>query len=225
MKLAAATGLPAAAVELRKVETLDYLLVGRYDRVHTPIAGGETVVTRLHQEDFCQALGVVSELKYQKEGGPSLKQCFALLRAVSGAPVVDLARLLDAVIFNYLVGNNDAHGKNFSLLYHNVGTPNLEIRLAPLYDVVSTLYYPDLDRNMAMRIGGEYSSEGVTPKDFEQLAEEAGLTKPLVRGRVPELAERVVNALPGLEIAHPVKEGLTALIRQRAERAQKSFRT
>ena len=75
------------------------------------------MLERLHQEDFCQAQGIVSELKYQKEGGPSLKQCFALLREVSSAPVIDLARLLDAVIYNYLVGNNDAHGKNFSLLY------------------------------------------------------------------------------------------------------------
>jgi serine/threonine-protein kinase HipA len=65
------------------------------------------------QEDFCQALGIVSENRYQKENGPLLKQCFALLREVSSAPVLDLARLLDAVIFNFLVGNNDAHGKNF----------------------------------------------------------------------------------------------------------------
>lgn len=54
---------------------------------------------RLHQEDFCQAQGIVPEHKYQKEGGPSLKQCFALLRDVSSAPVVDLSRLLDAVIY------------------------------------------------------------------------------------------------------------------------------
>ena len=83
---------------------------------------GQPVLERLHQEDFCQAQGIVSEMKYQKEGGPSLKQCFSLLREVSSAPVVDLARFLDAVIYNYLVGNNDAHGKNFSLLYHGVGT-------------------------------------------------------------------------------------------------------
>jgi hypothetical protein len=64
---------------------------------------------RVHQEDFCQALGIVSEMKHQKEGCPSLKQCFALLREVSSAPVIDLARLLDAVLFNYLIGNNEAH--------------------------------------------------------------------------------------------------------------------
>jgi serine/threonine-protein kinase HipA len=154
MRLAAVAGLPAAKVETRIVEDIEYLLVERYDRVHQKNVEGATTLDRLHQEDFCQAQGIVSETKYQKEGGPSLKQCFALLRDVSSAPVIDLSRLLDAVIYNYLVGNNDAHGKNFSLLYHGVGTANQEIRLAPLYDVVSTIYYPELSKDMAMKIGG-----------------------------------------------------------------------
>lgn len=217
MKLAAAAGLPAAAVETRTVDGIDYLLVARYDRIHRTVPGGEPVLERLHQEDFCQAQGIAPEHKYQKEGGPSLKQCFALLREVSSAPVIDLARLLEAVIYNYLIGNNDAHGKNFSLLYRGAGTENLEIRLAPLYDLVSTVYYPELSRDMAMKIGGEYSSEKVTAKNFEQLAEEAGLGKPLVRGRVLELAERVIAALPEMETAHPVAHRVADLIRQRAE--------
>ncbi len=223
MKLAAAAGLPAAAVETRNVEGMDYLLVERYDRIHRPAPGGEPMLERLHQEDFCQAHGIVSEHKYQKEGGPSLKQCFALLREVSSAPVIDLARLLDAVIYNYLVGNNDAHGKNFSLLYRGAGTENLAVGLSPLYDVVSTVYYPELSRDMAMRIGDEYSSEGVTPKNFEQLAEETGLGKPLVRSRVAELSAKVIAALPKVEIAHPVAEEVAALIRQRSENAMKGI--
>jgi serine/threonine-protein kinase HipA len=225
MKLAAAAGLPAAGVEARSVDGIDYLLVERYDRTHRQTAGGGApVLDRLHQEDFCQAQGIVSETKYQKEGGPSLKQCFSLLREVSSAPVVDLARLLDAVIYNYLVGNNDAHGKNFSLLYHGVGTANLEIRLAPSYDIVSTIYYPELSQNMAMKIGGEYSSEKVLPKNFEQLAEEAGLGKPLVKQRVPELAEIVIAALEKMDLAPPVAETVAALIRARCEKTRNNFR-
>ena len=222
MKLAAAAGLAAASVETRNVDGMDYLLVERYDRIHRPGPSGEPVLERLHQEDFCQAQGMAPEHKYQKEGGPSLKQCFGLLRAVSSAPVIDLSRLLEAVIFNYLAGNNDAHGKNFSLLYRGAGTENPEIRLAPLYDVVSTVYYPELSRDMAMKIGGEYSSEKVTPRNFEQLAEEAGLGKPLVRARVPELAERILAALPKMEMAHPVAGKVGALIRQRAEQLIRS---
>jgi serine/threonine-protein kinase HipA len=224
LKLASAAGLPTATVEIRHDEGIDYLLVERYDRVHRE-SSGKPVVERLHQEDFCQAQGIVSEMKYQKEGGPSLKQCFALLREVSGTPVVDLARLLDAVIFNYLIGNNDAHGKNFSLLYHGIGTNDPEIRLAPLYDLVSTIYYPELSRNMAMKIGGEYSSEKVMPKNFEKLAEEARLGKPLVSSRVRELADKVIATLPKVEIAHPVAEKVAALIRQRSQDARSNSRS
>ena len=224
MKLAAAVGLPAAQVESRNIDGMDYLLVERYDRMRRQVTGGEQVLDRLHQEDFCQAQGFVSEMKYQKENGPSLKQCFSLLREVSSAPVVDLVRFLDAVIYNFLVGNNDAHGKNFSLLYQGVGTENLEIRLAPLYDIVSTVYYPELSKEMAMKIGGEYLSERVTPKDFERLAEEAGLGKPLVKQRVAEMADAVIGALGKVEITNPVAEAVATLIRARCEITRNSFR-
>jgi serine/threonine-protein kinase HipA len=225
MELAAAIGLPTAPVETRTVEDMTFLLVERYDRIHRQVTGDEPVVERVHQEDFCQAQSVVPETKYQKEGGPSLKDCFNLLRAVSSAPVIDLARLLDGVIFNYLVGNNDAHGKNFSLVYPGAGTGDLQVRLAPLYDVVSTIYYPELSPEMAMKIGGEYSSERVTPRNFEKLAEEAGLAKPLVRRRVVELADAILATLPKFEVRSPVAEGVVALIQKRSENARTSFRS
>jgi serine/threonine-protein kinase HipA len=222
MRLAAAAALSVAKTEVGRVEDVEYLLVERYDRTHRRTTEGATL-ERLHQEDFCQALGIVSENKYQKEGGPSLKQCFALLREVSSAPVLDLARLLDAVIFNFLVGNNDAHGKNFSLLYRGAGTTLVETRLAPLYDLVSTRYYPELTRELAMKIGGEYSSDKVSKTNFEQLAEDAGLAKPLVRRRIPELAETVLLNLDKTEIDHPVAEALTEQIRERCEAMRSRF--
>jgi serine/threonine-protein kinase HipA len=224
MKLAGEAGLGAASVETMNVNGIDCLIVERYDRIHKKGPDAEPIIERLHQEDFCQAQGMVSERKYQKEGGPSLKQCFGLLRAVSSTPVIDLTRLLEAVIYNYLVGNNDAHGKNFALLYHGVGTENPETGLAPLYDIVSTVYYPELSRDMAMKIGGAYSSEKVTARNFEQLAEEAGLGKPLVRARVPEMAERVIAALGKVEITHPDAEKVAALIRQRSEKIRDGVR-
>jgi serine/threonine-protein kinase HipA len=217
MKLAAAVGLPVAKTEIRRVEDVEYLMVERYDRTHRQTPDG-TTLERLHQEDFCQALGIVSENKFQKEGGPSLKQCFALLREVSSAPVIDLARLLDAVIFNFLVGNNDAHGKNFSLLYRGADSVSLETRLAPLYDLVSTRYYPELTRELAMKIGGEYSSDKVSKANFEQLAEDAGLAKPLVRRRVPELADIMLSNLGQTEIGNPVAEALAEQIRPHCNR-------
>jgi serine/threonine-protein kinase HipA len=222
MRLAATVGLSVAKTEVGRVEDVEYLLVERYDRTHHRTTEGATL-ERLHQEDFCQALGIVSENKYQKEGGPSLKQSFALLREVSSAPVLDLARLLDAVIFNFLVGNNDAHGKNFSLLYRGAGTTIVETRLAPLYDLVSTRYYPELTRELAMKIGGEYSSGKVSTTNFEQLAEDAGLAKPLVRRRIPELAETVLLNLDKTEIDHPVAEALAGQIRERCETMRSRF--
>jgi serine/threonine-protein kinase HipA len=222
MRLASTVGLSVAKTEVRRVEDVEYLLVERYDRTHRRTTEGATL-ERLHQEDFCQALGIVSENKYQKAGGPSLKQCFALLREVSSAPVLDLARLLDAVIFNFLVGNNDAHGKNFSLLYRGAGTTIVETRLAPLYDLVSTRYYPELTRELAMKIGGEYSSGKVSKTNFEQLAEDAGLAKPLVRRRIPELAETVLLNLDKTEIDHPVAEALTEQIRERCGAMRSRF--
>jgi serine/threonine-protein kinase HipA len=218
MTLAAHMNLPAAKVETRKVEDVEYLLVERYDRKHVTI-GGAPGIERLHQEDFCQAQNIVSELKYQKEGGPSFKQCFTLLRNVSSAPVIELANFLDAAIFNYLVGNNDAHGKNFSLLYLDK-----EIRLAPLYDAISTIYYPELNPKMAMRIGREYFSDRVTPKDFEQLAADAGLAKPIVRRRVPELATAAIEALGKIKIIDKVTDEVAGLIRKRCTRVREKFR-
>jgi serine/threonine-protein kinase HipA len=224
MKLAGAVGQNVATVEARNVHGVEYLSVERYDRTHRPIAGGRVELDRLHQEDFCQAQGIVPEMKYQKEGGPSLKQCFALLREVSSVPALDLQRLLNAVIFNLLVGNNDAHGKNFSLLYHGVGTIDQTIRFAPLYDIVSTTYYPELSKTMAMKIGDEYSSENVGPRNFEQFAEEAGLAKPMVRNRVAEFAETVIESLKAANMGNPVSTAVAALIRKRSERIGKNFK-
>lgn len=215
MTLAAKAGLPTAKVETRKVGDVDYLLVERYDR-HIDAEGS---VHRLHQEDFCQALAVPSDHKYQSEGGPNLKDCFALLRRASSRPVVDLVKLLDAVIFNLLIGNHDAHGKNFSLLYHNNNA-----QLAPLYDLVSTVTYPELSKKMAMKIGKEPESDKIMPAHFERLAEDAGLAKPMVRKRVPELAEQIRAQLNNISIDHPMTDALADLIAGRCDLFLARFR-
>lgn len=223
MKLASAVGISTASVEVRQVEDVNFLLVKRYDRVDHDAAPENQSIERVHQEDFCQALGIVPELKYQKEGGPSLKDCFHLLRRVSSTPVLDLMRLLDAVLFNYLVGNNDAHGKNFSLLYPEAGTERPQVRLTPLYDIVSTAYYPELTQEMAMKLGGEYSSEKVRPPNVDRFAEEAELAKPLVRRRGAELADAVLTALPKLELQEVTSRNVARLITGRAEKALRMF--
>ena len=220
MKLAKAIGLLTSAVKMGSVEGIDYLLVERYDRTSVDRPSLE----RLHQEDFCQALGIVSENKYQSEGGPSIKQGFQLLRDASSIPAIDLGRLLDAIIFNFLIGNNDAHGKNFSLLYNGNSTQSLTISLAPLYDLVCTAYYPDLSPKMAMKIGGEYESVNVFPQHFDRLAEETRLSSPMVKRRVHSLARSIKLKLPEVTLEHPVSIGVAELIRTRCDRAIEIFR-
>jgi serine/threonine-protein kinase HipA len=178
---------------------MDYLLVERYDRNRVTTTSGKSLFKRLHQEDFCQALGIVSESKYENEGGPSLKKCFALLREVSEAPVIDLQRLLDAVIFNFLIGNHDAHGKNFSILYDEKTWAR---RLAPHYDMLSTSFYPELSPKMAMKIGGEYVPGRIRPLHFDRLAEDVALAKPQERRRLLALAEMVLAKIPEVADHH-----------------------
>lgn len=182
LALAKAIGLDAVAAEIREVEGRQYLLVTRYDRVSSP--SGQ--LRRMHQEDFCQALGIAPEYKYQNEGGPSLVDCFALVRRVMRPAALFIPRLLDAVIFNALIGNHDAHAKNYSLLY--VGGA---AKLAPLYDLLSTAAYPELSSKLAMKIGGYYEFDDVLPRHWERFAKDAGLAAPQVRRRVLEMAERL----------------------------------
>jgi serine/threonine-protein kinase HipA len=215
LELGRKVNLPTAKAEIRKIEDIDYLLVERYDRQKMNDLINFQEVKRLHQEDFCQALGIVSEKKYQNEGGPSFQQCFNLLREVSAIPVVDLDRFIDVIIFNVLIGNCDAHGKNFSLLYQS------NIRLAPFYDLVSTLYYKNLSSKMAMKLGGEYNADKITIKNFENLAEEASLSKQGVRGRVFELIESIMGVLEEIEIHNQVEQEISQLIKMRCFRLLK----
>ena len=222
LELARAVGLPAARAEARNVDGIDFLLIERYDRILVK-GDGAAQYERLHQEDFCQALGVISQRKYQNEGGPSLKQCFDLLREASTAPVIDLHHLLDAVAFNYLISNYDVHAKNFSIVYST--ERGYSARFSPLYDLICTEYYPDLSKKMAMKIGGEYWSEKVFPQNFERLAEEAALAKPLVKRRIPELAAAVIAALGQIDVSHPPALDIAKIIEGRSRQAILRFKS
>jgi len=187
MRLAAAIGLDVAPVEPQVVRDRTFLLVERYDRAF----GEDGTVRRIHQEDFCQALGVPPETKYASEGGPTFKDCFELLRRVAARPAVDVLKLLDAVIFNAIAGNADAHGKNFSILYGDEGT-----RLAPLYDLLATAAYPDLSQKFAMKIGKRATVAELDAKGWTGFAADAGLGLPLIRRRVADMCKRIGAQIP-----------------------------
>ena len=183
MRLAAAIGLDVAPVEPRVVRDRPYLLVERYDRA----VGADGQVRRIHQEDFCQALGIPPETKYASEGGPTFKDCFELLRRIAERPAVDVLKLLDAVIFNAIAGNADAHGKNFSILYSDEGP-----RLAPLDELLATVAYPELSPKFAMKIGKRSTLAELDARGWGAFAADAGLGLPLIRRRVAEISEKVI---------------------------------
>lgn len=165
-------------------------VVKRYDRVSATVGIG-----RLHQEDFCQALQVPPEYKYESEGGPSLAACFNLVRQNSIRSGKDVLSLVDWVIFNYLIGNSDAHGKNISLLLLPEGP-----MLAPFYDQLSTRIYAHygLAEGLAMKIGGENDPGAIQKKHWEQFAEEVGVKPRLVMTRLADMAKRIQVARMGL---------------------------
>jgi serine/threonine-protein kinase HipA len=216
MTLAAAVGLPVAPVQARTVAGRPYLLVVRYDRR----ADESGQVHRLHQEDFCQALGIPPERKHAAEDGPTFKTSFDLLRRVTTVPAVAVLAFLDAAIFNLIVGNADAHGKNFSLLYQADG-----VTLAPFYDLLSTVAYPDLSPKLAMKMAKRATLEEVGPATWSAFAEDIGLAAPFVRRRVRELTASVVARVPSIpnspELGGLDEAALTqraAVIVSRAER-------
>jgi serine/threonine-protein kinase HipA len=173
----------------RRVAGHEFLLVKRDDRHET-----NDGIVRLHQEDFCQALAVPTARKYQAEGGPSLADCFALVRRATAVPATEVIKLLDDVALNFLVGNNDAHGKNFSLLYL---PESRQAVLAPAYDVLSTFAYRrphNLTRKMAMSIGGEYRPEYVRARHLDRLFDEAGLGVAAARRRLRGMARDAPGA-------------------------------
>ena len=213
MALAEAMQLRPAKSKIHFVLNRSFLLVERYDRV----VDAQGRRQRLHQEDFCQAQGVAPEMKYQNEGGPDLPQCFDLVRRATRPSAPQILRLLDYVIFNALIGNHDAHAKNFSLLYAGK-TPVL----APLYDTLSTAVYPTLTPKMAMKIGSKYKFSEIYPRHWEQFAEAVGLAKAQAKKRILELARSLpataleLRSAPGLGfVGNAVVERITALIEQR----------
>jgi len=172
LNLARRSGLPTTEAEATTFGPHRCLVVERYDRILDK-AGK---LQRLHQEDFCQALGIPTRIKYQNEGGPDLASCFQLIRSASTRPARDLIHLFNVIIFNFLIGNNDAHGKNFSLLYTQKGGQQ-SVQLAPLYDLVSTASYPELSQKMAMKIGSAYLPSKLRIYDWEHYWEHIGFSK------------------------------------------------
>jgi serine/threonine-protein kinase HipA len=204
LALARELGLAAATSEVRSFGGEKTIVVERYDRIQL---GKSRAILRLHQEDFCQALGLMPTLKYQNEGGPTPKAIVDVLRTHSSRPDEDVKTFVDTLTFNWLIAGTDAHAKNYSLLLGEGG----QVRLAPLYDLGSALPYDDLDQRrlkLAMKLGDTYRVRDVAARHFRQLANALGLHEQRVLRRASELAQQTQQAI--LTVAERAKDsGLT----------------
>ena len=162
LKLARAVGLTTIDSELQTIGETACLIMSRFDR-----RTDQDAVQRIHQEDLCQAVGVDPEhnrgrAKYERAGGPRLRQMAQLLDQHAAAPQEQLDHLVAAVTFTVLIGNADAHGKNLALLHPTPQT----VALAPLYDTVPTVLWPKLRTDAALAIGSQVSLPKVTINDI-----------------------------------------------------------
>jgi serine/threonine-protein kinase HipA len=190
--LARAIGLPVVEIELIQIAGQLCTLTKRYDRY----ADERAEIQRLHQEDFCQALGYSSDKKYQDSGGPSFADCFAALREASTDPVIDSQNLLRWQVFNVLAGNSDGHAKNLSLLHPE----RRVIRLAPFYDLVCTRAIDRIDHHLAFDVGGERDSGRIHQAQWDRLATQCDIRKQFLRGLIEGTAASLSEQL------QPVRE-------------------
>ena len=185
LKIAKNIGLLAPDVEIFNFDGVEFLLIERYDRHEL-----DGKIIRLHQEDFCQALGILPGSKYENEGGPSTVKCFNLVENsyFSGK---DKLNFLKYFVFNILIGNKDAHGKNYSFLYNLDQNPSL----SPLYDVLCTDMYPSLTKKMAMKIGGKYLLGDVYDRHWKIFSEDLGISLLQLTKLIFKTGEQIKNQL------------------------------
>ncbi len=221
MRLAKSVGFAVPNTFLFTAKEMVCYVVERYDRKKNGLW------CRRHQEDFCQALGVPSDKKYQSDGGPSLKDCFTLLNDI-GVTASDKMTFLNMVIFNYIIGNNDAHAKNFSIMY-NGKKPSL----APCYDIMSTVVYdPHYPKSkMAMKIASQnYFSININREKFAMLSEITGFRKDFILKCVDTMCDKIQNKAQNLaqelnadpRTASNVYDDILAIISKHSAKLQKT---
>ncbi|MET4043720.1 serine/threonine-protein kinase HipA [Bradyrhizobium sp. RT6a] len=199
--LARNLGLPVADTQVMHFGKEIAIVIERYDR---QFSGNEIV--RVHQEDICQALGILPTMKYQNDGGPSPPDVIELLRTYSTDRVADVDTFVDALGFNWLIAGTDAHAKNYSLLL--AGGPH--VRLAPLYDIASILPYDDFDLQkikLAMKIGGDYKLSQISLRDWQKFARETRLDPDKVIARLISMAEQLPDIVAAVR-KQAQKDGL-----------------
>lgn len=195
MTIARRVGLTTAETEVVTLGDVDCIIVSRFDR--TVDAHGD--LRRIHQEDVCQALAINPEAnraraKYESHGGPGLRDVASLLDRHAADSERELVRLVRATAFTILIGNADAHGKNVSLLHTAPGV----IELAPLYDTVPTVLWPNLPDRAAMRVNNVADLGRIRLSDLVEEATRWPLSPTVAEAAASELCREVLDALDGV---------------------------
>lgn len=167
----------------------------RFDR---DVVGTATVVdgcaipARLHQQDFGQALGIPTSEKYESGKTGYIAKGFELVRTRSTSPREDVLALWDYFMFNLVIGNLDNHVKNHALIYSKDWR---SLRVAPLYDAVSTLAYPGTSRALPMSLGSASDIRDVTRSSVAQASHDAGIGEKLALDRLDRIMDRALEAI------------------------------
>ena len=213
MRLAEKIGFSAPSCDIIYFDNIPYYCVKRYDRKE--VSGK---VSRLHQEDFCQLFSVDPEKKYEYDGGPTIPVCFNLIKRmhIGIAGQIDFIR---RIVFNFLIGNSDAHAKNFSVLYSGKNT-----KLAPVYDLLCTEIYSNLSREFAMSIGKEFAFANISRINFQEMAADCQIRPEIVFAQIDDLLKKIIPAAESLKselaITHPcpVYDEILQIIKLNAQR-------
>jgi serine/threonine-protein kinase HipA len=220
--LAGAVGLPVVDIRLRPTKRSAIAVIARYDRV---LENGN--YRRLHQEDFCQTLGIGAARKYEKEGGPGLRQCAEIIRRHTSFPLVELQKLMQWTLFNLMVGNADAHGKNLSLLY----VDRRRLQLAPFYDLVCTRNYKNISRHLAMSLGSVTDPDQIGAKQLHALADDLGMRPTVVTKAAASMSDQIQQTMPDVVARFadtfgpsPVLERIPIIIRKQLRRLKTTLR-
>jgi serine/threonine-protein kinase HipA len=194
MRLAKKIGLKVANVELRRFGKYPTLLIERFDRVYR-----KDFVERLHIIDGCQILDLPPTYKYEQNfgslrdvahirGGASFKKLFLSAKRCS-IPAIAQLELLNWAMFNLIIGNSDAHGKNFSFFVNNKG-----IKTTPFYDMLCVMMY-DFDHHLAMAYGDEFNPNEVFAYQLREFAEDININYKLVAKVLIKQTQSVLNIL------------------------------
>ena len=206
---------------MRDVDGVPCLIIARFDR---NFEDGRP--HQIHQEDLCQALGALEKYEYDDEGqkvGPGFAELPAVLRAMS-VPAKETPKIRLWAVFNLLIGNADAHGKNLSLVHHLGG----KTELAPFYDLVCTARFQDLTTDLSMAFGRGRTPERLRKADFEQWAIDLTVKWPVALKSIREVSQSMIDAAEEARARMPeggrtISTGIVNVLRRRVQMVSDVF--